>query len=122
MRGADNAMSVQGRGGPGLAWDPDRQVPGSPAGAARVAGSAGLLAGLAEPAAAVHGWLPGATGPPEAGVPFPLGEFAQISASPFSETLPRSGPLHTRSRPTGRVHPGQMPEGGVRKALGGAPS
>ena len=63
-----------------------------------------------------------ATGPPKAGVPFPPGEFAQISASPFSETLPRSGPPNTRSRPTGQVHPGQMPEGGVRKALGGAPS
>ncbi|XP_010845508.1 PREDICTED: uncharacterized protein LOC104993803 [Bison bison bison] len=76
MRGADNAMSVQGRGGPGLAWDPDWQVPGSPAGAARVAGSAGLLAGLAEPAAAVHGWLPGATGPPEAAPAVGLGGWA----------------------------------------------
>lgn len=119
-RGA-NTLSVRGRGGPGLAWDPDWQVPGSPAGAARVAGSAGLLACLAEPTAAVHRWLPGAVGPPEAGVPFPPGEFAQISASPFSETLPRSGPPHTHSRPTRQVHPGQRLEEGVRQALGGAP-
>lgn len=30
-----------------------------------------------------------------------VGEFAQISASPFSEILPRAGPLHTPSRARG---------------------
>ena len=37
--GSRHAVSVRGRGGPGLAWEPDWQVPGSPARAARVAGS-----------------------------------------------------------------------------------
>lgn len=120
--GSRHAMSVRGRGGPGLAWEPDWQVPGSPARAARVAGSAGLLAGLVEPAAAVHRWLPGATGPPGAGVPFPPGDSAQISASPFPETLPRLAPRTPPPGPLDRfIQARCRREGSPRLPEGGSP-
>ena len=116
-------MSVQGRGGPGLAWDPDWQVPGSPAGAARVTGSTGLLAGLAEPAAAVHGWLPEPRGRPKQVCRFlreSLLRFQQVrSQKPYLGPAPRTpapGPLdrctQARCQREGSARPleGPLPE------------
>lgn len=51
-------------------------------------------------------------GPPLAGVEFPQGKFAQISASLlFSETLPLASPCTHPRRPTGQVRARQPPEG-----------